>query len=188
VPKPDSYIEIFLQPGEYYFGDAATRIRTLLGSCVAVTFWHPERRLGGMCHFLLPTRNRKLPGEGLPLDEDSMLRLLRDTMANRAAPAFFNRLDGRYGDEAILLLIREAVSNHTDPLDYQVKVFGGGDMFPDMKKYGSLEIGSRNTSLAFTLLHGLKLPIAAQHVGGQGHRSLIFDVWNGHVWVKHDPQ
>src|SRR5439155_18563598 len=48
--KPTAYLEIFLQPGEWYFGDADTRIRTLLGSCVAITMWHPRRCLGGMCH------------------------------------------------------------------------------------------------------------------------------------------
>ena len=50
--------EIFLQPGEFYFGDAATRIRTLLGSCVAITLWHPARMIGGMCHYMLPNRQK----------------------------------------------------------------------------------------------------------------------------------
>ncbi|MBL8511280.1 MAG: chemotaxis protein CheD, partial [Betaproteobacteria bacterium] len=51
-------MDIFLQPGEFYFGDADTRIRTLLGSCVSITMWHPTRRIGGMCHYMLPTRGR----------------------------------------------------------------------------------------------------------------------------------
>ena len=50
MKKPQSVIEIFLQPGELWFGDEQTRIRTILGSCVAVTLWHPGRRIGGMCH------------------------------------------------------------------------------------------------------------------------------------------
>jgi chemotaxis protein CheD len=48
--------ELFLHPGEYAFGDAQTRIRTLLGSCVAITFWHPVLKTGAMCHYLLPAR------------------------------------------------------------------------------------------------------------------------------------
>jgi hypothetical protein len=52
--KPEFFIDIFLQPGEFYFGDHETRIRTLLGSCVAITMWHPRLRIGGMCHYLLP--------------------------------------------------------------------------------------------------------------------------------------
>jgi len=35
-------LEIFLHQGEVYFGDRDTRIRTVLGSCVAITMWHPE--------------------------------------------------------------------------------------------------------------------------------------------------
>ena len=54
--KPPHVIEIFLQPGDFYFGDKDTRIRTILGSCVSITLWHPTRLIGGMCHFLLPFR------------------------------------------------------------------------------------------------------------------------------------
>lgn len=45
---------IYLRPGELHFGSAPGRIRTLLGSCVAATLWHPQRRIGGMCHVVLP--------------------------------------------------------------------------------------------------------------------------------------
>ncbi|MGI9213007.1 MAG: chemotaxis protein CheD, partial [Methylococcaceae bacterium] len=58
MDNPRDIIEIFLQPGEYYFSDRDTRIRTVLGSCVAITFWHPGILVGGMCHFMLPTRMR----------------------------------------------------------------------------------------------------------------------------------
>ncbi len=50
----DIAMEIFLHPGEIYFGRAPTIISTLLGSCVAVTLWHPKEKLGGMCHIVLP--------------------------------------------------------------------------------------------------------------------------------------
>ncbi len=56
---PDGVVEIFLQPGEWYFGDRHTRIRTVLGSCVSAVFWHPGARVGGMCHFMLPTRGER---------------------------------------------------------------------------------------------------------------------------------
>lgn len=46
----------YLLPGEIYFGsgDELTEIKTLLGSCVAVTLWHPRKHLVGMCHITLP--------------------------------------------------------------------------------------------------------------------------------------
>ena len=51
--KPKGVIEVFLQPGELYFGDRYTRLRTLLGSCVSIVLWHREALLGGMCHYML---------------------------------------------------------------------------------------------------------------------------------------
>ena len=74
-------VDIFLQPGEWYFGGRDTRIRTLLGSCIAITLWHPRLQVGGMCHFLLPSRSSLHPP---------------------ATP-----LDGRYGDEAVAALVHE---------------------------------------------------------------------------------
>ncbi|MFI5910606.1 hypothetical protein [Dactylosporangium sp. NPDC051541] len=50
--------EVFLHPGEFCFAEAGTRISTLLGSCVSVCLWHPGRRIGGMCHYLLPGSHR----------------------------------------------------------------------------------------------------------------------------------
>lgn len=160
MDNPRDIIEIFLQPGEYYFSDRNTRIRTVLGSCVAITFWHPHLLIGGMCHFMLPSRLKA---------SDS------------------SELDGRYGDEALSLMLHEIYSQGTDPTQYHIKVFGGGDMFPDAHKRSNLKIGERNVERALVLLEQLNLTVTAHHLGGKGHRSLIFDIWNGHVWLKHAP-
>ncbi|MCK6396767.1 MAG: chemotaxis protein CheD, partial [Zoogloea sp.] len=98
VPINPAAIDIFLQPGEVYFGDRGTRIRTVLGSCVSITFWHPRLLLGGMCHIMLPGRIGKAPDEP----------------------------DGRYADEAVSLLVDEMRAAGTQPRDYQAKLFGGG--------------------------------------------------------------
>jgi chemotaxis protein CheD len=150
-------IDIFLQPGEFYFGDADTRIRTLLGSCVAITMWHPQRLIGGMCHFLLPARG----ANSIP------------------------ELDGRYGTEALLLFLLEAVRHNSDPKEYQVKLFGGGDMFSGTGKSMGVRVGERNVDQAQSLLTSLGLTIHAQHVGGRGHRNVILDLWSGDVWMRY---
>lgn len=154
---PHEYMEIFLQPGEWYFADQDTRLRTLLGSCVAITLWHPKRRLGGMCHFLLPSRV--------------------------TGPS--HDLDGRYGDEAVLWLLQEATRHGTPPTEYVVKVFGGGQMFAQAQKASGSDVGTRNVACALELLQRSGLSIAAQHVRDLGHRNIIFDVWSGDVWVQH---
>lgn len=167
--KPDHVIEIYLQPGDFYFGDVNTRIRTILGSCVSITMWHPTRLIGGMCHFLLPSR------------------------ANKAGPT----LDGHYADEAMKMFMREILAAKTHPAEYRVKVFGGGNMFQNTKKGAldkpgatqtdkkfELDVAGRNVLIARSLItsHGFK--IDAEDLGGDGHRQLIFDIWSGHAWVR----
>jgi chemotaxis protein CheD len=151
---PEGALEIFLQPGEHYFGGEDTRIRTILGSCVALTLWHATRRIGGMCHFMLPCRNRP----------------------RRA------RLDGKYADEALELLLGEIKGAVSQPGDYVLKAFGGGRMF---REHGGPDVAARNAETARELARKSGLHIAAEDLGGEGHRSIIFDIWSGDVWVKH---
>ncbi|MGC8764815.1 MAG: chemotaxis protein CheD [Brevinematia bacterium] len=46
--------EYFLNPGELIFSKKPIVIKTVLGSCVAVTLYDKVNRWGGMCHYLLP--------------------------------------------------------------------------------------------------------------------------------------
>jgi len=156
---PEDCLEIFLQPGEFYFGDHATRIRTVLGSCVAITMWHPELRIGGMCHYMLPRRPRNaIPG----------------------AP-----LDGRYADEAMKLFLRELRGSRTSAADYQVKLFGGGQMFPARTGSGHMaSVSERNVIYGRAAIADGGFRLAAQDLGGFGHRNVILDLWSGDVWVR----
>lgn len=157
MKKPSFVLEIFLQPGEYFFGDQDTRIRTILGSCVSVTVWHPKLLLGGMCHIMLPSRSGQAQGN----------------------------IDGKYADEAVELLLAEIKSAGTSAKEYQVKVFGGSDMFTHQKPTEALTIGQKNTQTVKALLNKNQFNIHAEHLGGSGHRYIIFDVWSGYVWVRH---
>lgn len=157
--KPNGIVEIFLQPGELYFGDRYTRIRTLLGSCVSLVSWHPHLLIGGMCHFMLPTRPKNVQGP----------------------------LDGRYGDEAIELMLREARRVGVPAKEFRIQLFGGGNMFPDLGRQKDNHVGKKNVEAAKRLLEAHGLTCSGAHVEGIGHRNLIFDLWNGHVALKHLP-
>ena len=154
--KPPHVIEIFLNPGEFYFGDRDIRIRTILGSCVSITLWHPKLLIGGMCHYMLPSRQ----GRGSKL------------------------ADGKYADEALGLLIEEIRRSGTALEDYEVKMFGGGNMFQRQVNAGQGHIGIKNAEAGRHLVkrHGLRL--ASEDLGGAGHRTVLFDIWSGHVWVR----
>lgn len=155
-PEP---AEFFLDPGEFHFGDARTRIRTLLGSCVAISVWHPVLRHGGMCHYLLPDRGG----------------------ASRAG-------DGRYADGALSLFMRELAALGTRPGDYEVKLFGGGRMFAPRPSRGvveAIDVGRLNIEAGRRLLRRHGFRILAEHLAGDGHRHLVFDIASGDVWVRH---
>ena len=154
--KPDFFIDIFLQPGEFYFSDKETRIRTLLGSCVAITMWHPQRQIGGMCHYLLPAQATK-----------------------------HSELDGRYASDAIQLFMMELEKSNSLPREYEVKMFGGGNQFPGQTKNHRTSVPDNNIQMGRQLLKEHGFTIMAEHLGGTGHRNVIFDLWSGHVWMRH---
>lgn len=158
VDKPDCIIDIFLHPGEFYFGGPETRIRTLLGSCVAITVWHPVLKIGGMCHYLLPTNRRRGANEAL---------------------------DGRYADDAVALFMQEFQHSRTKPDDYETKMFGGGTQFSYSSQSVSNHIPTNNIQVGRQLLQKYGFKIKVKHLGGQGHRNLIFEVWSGDVWMQH---
>lgn len=158
---PVHYAEIFLSPGGVHFGHRETRIRTILGSCVSLTLWHPNLCVGGMCHFMLPARPRSMPSSGQ---------------------------DGRFASDAIDLLLADIRQSNCDPREFHVKLYGGANMFPDIcHDTGEAHVGARNISAARLLIahHGLKS--MSEHVAGNGHRHLVFDVWNGAVCLHHLP-
>jgi chemotaxis protein CheD len=160
VPQRRRGSDLVLPPGGFYFGSGQRRIVTLLGSCVAITFWHPARKVGGMCHYLLPGRP---PG----------------TSANRA------ELDGRYAAEAIQMFRLEVARAATQLADYDVKIFGGGHQFDFSRAGSGIDVPGRNIEAGLNLLADLGLVTSACHVGGVGARQVILDLGNGDVWLHH---
>lgn len=148
--------DLLLQPGEFAVGDAACRMRTVLGSCVSITLWHQQRRVGAMSHFLLATRG-SAPGD---------------------------RLDARYGEEALTLMVRELALIGVAAQHCQAKIFGGGNMFPEATLPGTLHVGRRNGESARSLLRELGIPVQSESLFGFGHRQIVFDVASGDVWSR----
>jgi chemotaxis protein CheD len=154
----DADNDIFLLPGELWFGKGKRQIRTILGSCVAFTVWHPGHGVGGMCHYMLPSRPSMSGGS-------TSVR------------------DGRYGDEALEILVSKIRSVGTQPGEYVTKIFGGGSMFQSSDR---LPVPDRNINAARELASRHGFLVAAEHLGGQGHRHVTLDVRTGSTWLKHN--
>jgi chemotaxis protein CheD len=114
-----------------------------------------------MCHYMLPERGReRRQGDGA-------------------------ELDGRYADEAITLLLKKIDAAGAPLKEYQVKLFGGGDMFPGAYKNRRPQIGALNVQAARQLAKQHGFTCKSEQLGGIGFRNVIFEVWSGEVLVKH---
>jgi len=94
-------------------------------------------------------------------------------------------LDGRYAGEAMQLFMSELKKSKTEPTEDQVKMFGGGSMFPDAKlNPNASDVCSENIEAGRLLLKKTGFRLNVEDVGGTGHRQLIYDLWSGNVWVR----
>ncbi len=144
-----------LLAGQLYLGERATVVRTLLGSCVGITLWHPRRRIGGMCHYLLPERGR--------------------------SPAA--ALDGRFGDEALEILVALLLRMGTRPAEYEAHLYGGADAIPDAAMV-KLNIGERNIEQGWALIDHYGFQLRDVDVGDRVPRTVQLDLRNGEVQMR----
>lgn len=143
--------------GELHMGSRG-RIRTLVGSCVAVTLWHQATRSGAMCHYVLPVR----PSEP-------------------AAPP----RAGWYGQDAVNLLLRWAHRVDPEPAHFVVTLAGGGQQFDSGS--GAGEVAARNVALGLSVLQQHGFSVSRKHVGGSGPRLISLDLPTGEVTLRHGP-
>jgi len=148
---------ITLLPGQWHFGTQGT-LSTLLGSCVAITLWHPMRGCGGMCHYLLPARTRRA---GEPLD-------------------------GRFGDEALELMVQKVRQLGTQPQDYHAHLYGGADTLPDGMNI-KFNVGERNIEQGWSLLDQYGFQLQGVDVGDTVPRTVTLKLPEGLVTMKRGP-
>lgn len=164
--------DIYLMPGEFHFGGEDLRIMTLLGSCIAITLWHPKKLIGGMCHFMLPAPK------------------IREN---------FQQLNGKYAQDAIAMFKHQMQETGTVASEYQVKIFGGGNMFSNeeidisqctptyqgcIESFDCKNVSCKNKLIAPYLLKQHGFSVINQDLGGVEHRKVIFELWTGDVWVR----
>ncbi|NVM75967.1 chemotaxis protein CheD [Duganella sp. SG902] len=158
----EKLIDIFLMPGDYFVGDAQYRVRTLLGSCVSITLWHPGLRIGAMSHFLLPGHGRR--------------------RADRPADK-----PGMYGADAMQLLLDGLARQGVPLAQCQGKIFGGANMFPRSARGRVRDIGAQNGDFARALLQQHGIHVVSESLFGEGHRQLIFTIRSGEVLSRQVP-
>jgi chemotaxis protein CheD len=147
-----------LQPGELYVARNPAILRTILGSCIGVTFWSARIGAGALCHGVLPRAPREWPS-GSSLSDGH-----------------------RYVDFSIRYLARQfdalGVSRH----ELEVKLFGGADVLSTSGTApGRPTVGALNRAAAEETLAEEGLIVVACDVGGSRGRRIHFHSGTGSV-------
>lgn len=154
--------EVFLNAGDFYFhrpgvGTQPTVVlRTLLGSCVSIVLWHPEKKMGGMSHAVLPTRSQS-----------------------------YSELDGNHCPGSMQLFLRELQRTDTHPGQYHAYVLGGARMSLGQLNAQRTSVGDRNVECCREMLSSAGFSIRKEHIGLTGPRRVEFNLGTGCVEVLH---
>ena len=149
---------ITLKPGEFVFAEGRSRVQTLLGSCVSITFWDARHRLGAMCHYMLPERPSSKRG-------DSHL--------------------GRYGAEVLEHILEKFRNRGIVIPNLEVRMFGGGNMFdPSLQVDDAISIGPRNIQAGRRFLKEYGLRLIQEDLAGEVSRRVTFEILTGTVFVE----
>ncbi|MGE3062394.1 MAG: chemotaxis protein CheD [bacterium] len=126
-----------------------------LGSCVAVTLYDREKKIGGMIHFMLPSKI--------------------------FSKTFFNPY--KYCDTGLTNLIMEMEQLGARKYRIEAKLVGGANMFSLFIKNIEESIGYRNIEMAKKILRENRIPVIAEDTGSDYSRSVELTVKTGIIKV-----
>jgi chemotaxis protein CheD len=152
--------DIYVQPGESHLVREPTILRTVLGSCVGVTFWHQRLGIAAICHPMLP----KCPPEPGKLS----------VAAAR-----------RYVDYAIRDLAKRLDALGVSRRETQVKLFGGADvLMVERDNPDRPTVGRMNADRALLILAEEGYSVIAQRLGGRKGFHIDFLTTSGEVRLR----
>lgn len=161
MPLPDRNArEVYVLPGESHLVAEPAIMRTVLGSCVGVTFWIPRLGIGALCHPMLPT---------FPVKCHVKMGLA----ASR-----------RYVDFAIRDLIQQIDNLGASRGEVEVKLFGGGDVLLVTNEASRPTVGYLNCEVALRVLAEEGFAVAASSLGGTCGLNIQFHTGTGEVLLK----
>ena len=156
---PASLPRHYLQAGGLLFSHVPCEVTTVLGPCIAVTFFNSRKPLAGICHAMLPAPAAGAPnGPGHPEDWRYVCNVVPDMC----------RYFREYG---------------LGPPDIEVRLYGGGYLLSGRRPSGP-PIGEANVARARQLLTAEGFVVRSADVGGQTGRRIVFDTRTGSVRIR----
>jgi chemotaxis protein CheD len=146
----------------YVSGDPEDILVTYsLGSCVGVSLYDTEARVGGLIHCMLPSS----AGEAKKAEEKPCM----------------------YVDTGMTKLLQALLEMGAEKKRLICKVAGGGSPLDDN---GLFKIGERNYGVLRKFLWKNGLLVKAEDVGGKGPRTMLLDIETGitRLRINHDEE
>jgi len=152
--KTDAIATRYLIIGEGEIFEKPTRVHTVLGSCVAVTFYCPRKKIGALFHALLPQKDQHR----------------KQVTANPFVCV----------DSAITYICRALFRRGIKREHIEAKIFGGAQVLLP----GEISVGANNSTVARETLNRYNIRVVDSHIGGRQSRKIIFLSHTGDVSLK----
>lgn len=140
---------VVLAPGEYYASKDNIILSTLLGSCVAACLYDPINKVIGMNHFLLAGNHSGQNDQ------------------------YFLSEAGRYGINAMELLINEMMKLGAKRQNLKAKAFGGAHVLVAINSH-ALGVPETNVRFIKTFLYTENIELVSSDLGGNSGRKVFF--------------
>ena len=156
---------ITLKPAEMFVTERPTIVRTVLGSCVAVTMFAQRLGVSAICHALLPENVSSAEvHETHEIERNSIYK---------------------YVNSVIPLMVKRLREYGVDPSELEVKLFGGADMMINEQAETRFRpVGKSNIDAVVQSMKKYNLQIKVSDVGGTLGRKILFYTHTGEVLLK----
>jgi chemotaxis protein CheD len=153
---------LYLGPAELFLDSAPMMVTTVLGSCVAVTFFHRLSGLASICHALQPFCPQRAACSGPCREQNRFVECVVAEMARKFAAAGIRR---------------SAV---------EVKLFGGAAIIGALTGVSSrlMPVGRQNAEAAIGAISANGFSLTVANLGGCYGRKIVFNTVSGQVFLK----
>jgi len=142
---------------DYKVGKApATVISYGLGSCIGISLYDPQTKIGGLLHIMLP---------------DSTQARASDNPA-------------KFADTGLPLMLKDVLAQGASRARLEAKIAGGAQMFAFANATDIMRVGARNAEAAKKMLKDLGIKLVAEDTGGTYGRTVSINLEDGVYIVK----
>lgn len=134
----------------------STLISYGLGSCIGISLYDPQRKIGGLLHIMLPDSTQ----------------------------ARFSDNPAKFADTGIPLMINDVIALGASRSRLVAKIAGGAQMFAFSNATDIMRVGTRNAETCKQILKKNGIRVIAEDTGGNYGRTVSIDLSTGSYKVK----